>query len=142
MANVVELRDLSDEKLEKKLEDAREALFNLRFRRASNQLEDYTQLKTTRREIAQLETVLHGRKLAVQTAVAQPEIAAAIAEKEWAATARFDYEKSAWRVQITDAQGKTIASATVDLNKKRPSNKKETQKKGQPKLVTSYDIAG
>jgi hypothetical protein len=89
-----------------------------------------------------LETVLHSRKLAVQTAVAQPEIAAAVAGKEWSATARFDYEKSAWRVQITEVQGKTIASATVDLNKKRPSNKKETLKKGQPKLVTSYDIAG
>ncbi len=35
MANIVELRELDEAKLEEMLEDAREALFKLRFRDAS-----------------------------------------------------------------------------------------------------------
>jgi hypothetical protein len=30
----------------------------------------------------------------------------------------------------------------VNLNKKRPRNKKEAAVKGQPQLVTSYEVAG
>lgn len=141
MANIVELRGLSDEKLAKMLEDAREELFNLRFRRASGQLEDYSRLKVARSAIAQLETVLHMRKLAVQIAAAKPEIAAVLSGQEWAATAQFNYEASAWQVEFS-ADGKDLASATVDLNKKRPRNKKEAIQKGQPQLITSYKVAG
>ena len=141
MANIVELRSMSDEKLEKMLEDAREELFNLRFRRASGQLEDYSRLKEARREIAQLESVLHLRGLAVQTAAAQPEIATALNGKEWQAAAHFDYEASAWQVEFT-AANKSVATAVVDMNKKRPRNQKEAAAKGQPQLVTSYKVAG
>ncbi len=45
MASIVELRDLSDEKLEEKLENAREEMFNLRFQHASARLDDLSQLK-------------------------------------------------------------------------------------------------
>ena len=141
MAHIVELREMSDEKLEERLEDARQELFNLRFRRASGQLEDYSRLKVARRDIAQLESVLHLRKLAVETAAAQPEIAQSLKGKEWEGTAHFDYEASAWQVELT-ADGKNVASATVDLNKKRPRNQKQAAKKGQPQLVTSYKVAG
>ncbi|NJN55229.1 MAG: 50S ribosomal protein L29 [Anaerolineae bacterium] len=141
MANIVELRSMSEEKLEKMLEDAREELFNLRFRRASGQLEDYSRLKVARRDIAQLETVLHMRKLAVQTAVAQPEIASALSGQEWTADAHFNYESSAWQVEFASGN-KKLASAVVNLNKKRPRNKKEAEAKGQPQFVTSYSVAG
>lgn len=141
MANIVELRSMSEEKLEKMLEDTREELFNLRFRRASGQLEDYSRLKVARREIAQLETVLHMRSLAVQAAAAEPEIANLLSGQEWQAAAHFNYETSAWQVEFT-AANKNVASAVVDLNKKRPRNKKEAEAKGQPRLVTSYKVAG
>jgi large subunit ribosomal protein L29 len=141
MANIVELRGESEEKLEKMLEDAREELFNLRFRRASGQLEDYSRLKAARLDVAQLETVLHMRQLAVQAAAAQPEIAKALSGREWKASAHFDYEASAWQVEFT-AANKSLASALVNLNKKRPRNKKEAAVKGQPQLVTSYEVAG
>lgn len=141
MANIVELRGESEEKLEKMLEDAREELFNLRFRRASGQLEDYSRLKAARRDVAQLETVLHMRQLAVQAAAAQPEIANALSGKEWKASAHFNYEASAWQVEFT-AANKNLASAVVNLNKKQPRNKKEAEVKGQPRLVTSYEVAG
>lgn len=141
MANIVELRELSDEKLEEMLENSREEMFNLRFRKASAQLEDYSRLKAVRREIAQLETVLGNRQLAVDTAVAQNEIAAALAGKEWDATARFDYENSTWQVSFADAGGKNLATASVNLNKKR-THKRAARQKGQPDLVTSYEIVG
>ena len=47
MANIVELRELDEAKLEEMLEDAREALFKLRFRDASAQLEDHRMVRTS-----------------------------------------------------------------------------------------------
>jgi large subunit ribosomal protein L29 len=141
MANIVELRELSDDKLEEMLENSREEMFNLRFRRASAQLEDYSRLKTVRRQIAQLETVLANRQLAIDTAVSQKEIAAALADKEWDATAHFEYESSAWQVSFADADGNELATAAVDLNKKR-SKIRAARQQGQPELVTSYEIVG
>ncbi len=141
MANIVELREESAEKLEQTLEDARENYFNLRFRRASGQLEDYSRLKVARREIAQLETVLHMRQLAVQAAASQPEIASALDDEDWEADATFDYEESAWLVEFSDEDGNELASATVNLNKKQPKSKRATAKRGQPQLVTGYEIA-
>lgn len=141
MANIVELRDLSDDKLEEMLENSREEMFNLRFRRASAQLEDYSRLKTIRRQIAQLETVLANRQLAIDTAVSQKEIAAALAGKEWDASARFEYESSVWKVSFVDADDNKLATAAVNLNKKR-SKKRAARQQGQPELVTSYEIVG
>ncbi len=142
MANIVELRGMSVDKLEEMLENRREEMFNLRFRNASSQLEDYSRVKLVRREIAQLKTVLNTRQLAEDSAAAFPEIASALAEKEWQATSRFSYEDSAWRVEFVDNDGNDLASAMVDLNKKRPSGRKNYRQKKQPQLVTSFEIAG
>jgi large subunit ribosomal protein L29 len=61
-----EIRKLSTADIEKRLEDAREEQFNLRFQRASGQLEDYTQLRRLRRRVARLITILRERKIAEQ----------------------------------------------------------------------------
>jgi len=140
MANIVELREMSDAKLEEMLENGREEMFNVRFQAAASRLEDYSRLKHVRREIAQLETVLNMRQLAIETAVAEPEIAEALSGKTWEATARFQYEDSAWLVEFADDDGNELASAFVDLNKKRPANKRQARVKGQPQLVRSYEI--
>lgn len=58
------IRNLGTADIKKKLEDAREEYFNLRFRRASGQLEDYTQIRTVRRDIARLLTILREREIA------------------------------------------------------------------------------
>ena len=58
MLNIVELREMSDDRLEEMMENAREELFNLRFQKASARLENYARLKQVRRELAQLQTVL------------------------------------------------------------------------------------
>lgn len=141
MANVVELREMSDDKIEEMLENAREELFNLRFQQASARLEDYSRLKHVRREIARLETVLNMRQLAIEAAAAKPEVAKALAGKEWEAMARFQYEDSAWQVEFVDESGDDLASAMVDLNKKQ-SGKYKKRKADPASLVISYEVAG
>jgi large subunit ribosomal protein L29 len=139
MANIVELREMSDDKLEEMLENAREEMFNLRFRQASAQLEDYSRIRHVRREIAQLETVLNNRQQAIETAVSDSELAAVLAGKEWGATAFFSYEDSAWQVEFIDEDGNELATAMVNLNKKRQT-KRQARQIEPSKRVTSYEI--
>lgn len=58
-----EIRDLSDDELERALAEAREAHFNLRFQHASGSLERVSELSARRREIARLLTVAREREL-------------------------------------------------------------------------------
>jgi large subunit ribosomal protein L29 len=58
-----EIRDLSDDELERALADSREAYFNLRFQHASGSLERVSELSARRREIARLLTVAREREL-------------------------------------------------------------------------------
>ncbi len=139
MANIVELREMDDEKLDEQLENLREEMFNLRFRKASAQLEDYTRLKQVRRDMAQLKGVLSMRQLAIDTAVSQGDLASFLANKEWEASCYFDYEESVWQVSFVDDEGEDIASANVNLNKKK-SYKRSSRRMNQPELVTSYKI--
>jgi len=53
-----EVREMSLEKAEETLEDAREAFFKLRFQFATGQLPDTSKLRTARREIARIATVV------------------------------------------------------------------------------------
>jgi large subunit ribosomal protein L29 len=142
MANIVELRDMDNEELSEMIENGREELFNLRFQNASGQLENYARVKTIRREIAQLQSVLHMRDLAAEVASQQQNIASALANQNWTASARFSYEDSAWRVDFVGDDGKELANAMVNLNKSRPQGRKGRENKKQPTLVTRYEIAG
>jgi large subunit ribosomal protein L29 len=118
MASIVELRQMSDDKLAEMLENAREEMFNLRFQHASARLDDVSRLKQVRREIAQLETVVHMRDLAVEVALAEPEIAEAVEGSDWTADVHFNYEESAWAVDFVDSKKRTFVSTLVDLNRK------------------------
>ena len=52
-----ELRELSDEELERRLADSRENLFNLRFQMATGALENTARIAVAKREIARILTV-------------------------------------------------------------------------------------
>ncbi len=56
-----ELRELSDSELDEKLEEFKTDLFNLRFELATGQLDNYKQLRVTRRDIARVMTVQRER---------------------------------------------------------------------------------
>jgi large subunit ribosomal protein L29 len=139
MAHIVELRGMSDERLEERLENAREELFNLRFQKASARLENTSRIRAVRRDIAQLQEVLHKRRLAVTTAAAQPEIAAALGDAKWDSEVHFDYEENAWVVSLRSKDGAELARALVDLNKKRAGKR---QQQGEQSLVKSYEVTG
>ena len=64
-----ELRAMNAEDLEEKLKEAKEELFNLRFQNATGQLDNSARLKTVRREIARIYTVVRERELGIIEAV-------------------------------------------------------------------------
>lgn len=142
MANIVELREMSGDKLRELLENAREEMFNLRFQQATAQLDDVSQIRHVRREVAQLETVLRMRQLAKDAAVAQPEIANVLTGNIWRATARFNYEDSAWRVEFVDEDNKELATAVVNLNKTKSKGRRARKAGAMQELITSYTVAG
>jgi large subunit ribosomal protein L29 len=55
---VSEIRDLGPEEMQKKADDLREELFNLRFQQGTGQLENTTKLKQAIRDIARLKTII------------------------------------------------------------------------------------
>ena len=58
-----ELRELTVEELNKKVKELSEELFNLRFRHATGQLENPNVLKTVKKDIARVKTVIREREL-------------------------------------------------------------------------------
>jgi large subunit ribosomal protein L29 len=61
-----EIRQLDDQELQKELEDSRKELLNLRFRVATKQLANTAQIRTARKNIARLITVVRERQAGVR----------------------------------------------------------------------------
>lgn len=59
-----QIHQMSTEEIRSRLDDTRQELMNLRFQVVTGQQTDTSQLKKTRRLIAQLETILRERELA------------------------------------------------------------------------------
>ncbi|MFS3129247.1 50S ribosomal protein L29 [Nocardioides sp. Bht2] len=62
-----ELDQLSNGDLEAKLTEAKAELFNLRFQSATGQLENNGRLRTVKKDIARIYTVVNERKLGIRT---------------------------------------------------------------------------
>ena len=58
-----EIRDLTNDELNQKLEDLKAELFNLRFQHATNQLDNPRVITEVKRTIAKIKTVLREREL-------------------------------------------------------------------------------
>ena len=58
-----ELRELSNEELIKKIEEAKEELFNLRFSQATGSLEKPSRIRELRKLVARMKTILREREL-------------------------------------------------------------------------------
>ena len=63
---VGELRNLDDAELTTKLREAKEELFNLRFQAATGQLQSHGRLRTVKRDIARIYTVVRERELGIR----------------------------------------------------------------------------
>jgi large subunit ribosomal protein L29 len=71
-----ELREQTTEELKKRLEEQQESLSNLRFQLATSQLESPIKVRTVRRDIARLRTILHEREVAALSTAIQNEVKA------------------------------------------------------------------
>ena len=61
-----ELHEMTVEELNTKLKQLKEELFNLRFRHAIGQLENPASLKTCKKDIAKIMTILREREIAAK----------------------------------------------------------------------------
>ena len=66
--NAHELDELDASDLEAKLREAKEELFNLRFQAATGQLDSHGRLRTVKKDIARIYTVVRERELGIRTA--------------------------------------------------------------------------
>jgi large subunit ribosomal protein L29 len=60
---ISEIRVFGDEELKKRLEDAHQELFNLRFRAATRQLANHREIPKVKKKIARLNTIRREREL-------------------------------------------------------------------------------
>jgi large subunit ribosomal protein L29 len=61
-----QMRELTDDELNKKVSDYKEELFNLRFQLATGQLDNPMRIRDVRKNIARCKTVLRQRELSQQ----------------------------------------------------------------------------
>lgn len=138
MANIVELREKTTAELEELIENGQEEMFNLRFQHAALRVTDTNRIRTVRREIAQVKSVLHNRQVAIEAAAQHASIAKAIDGRAYDATARYVYEDAGYNVEFS-ADSSTIATALVDLNKKMPKGRR-ARAAGYPERVVRFDV--
>ena len=76
-----EFRGLAEADLQKRLGDARQELFNLRFQLATRKLENHARLREVRKDIARILQVANERRLhdAASTGTASPAATASAA---------------------------------------------------------------
>ncbi len=63
---IEEMKSLSVEELTKKLNDAHQELFNLRFRLSTRQLVNHREVPRVKKEIARMETIIREKQLSEQ----------------------------------------------------------------------------
>ncbi len=69
MMKITELREMSTAELTEKLADSKKELFNLRFQNAINQLDNPKRIGDVKKTIARINTIIHERELAEDSAV-------------------------------------------------------------------------
>jgi large subunit ribosomal protein L29 len=141
MANIVEVRQKTTEEIRDLLESAHEEMFNLRFQVAQNSVVNTARLGQVRREIAQLNEVLRKRNWALQEALNDPQIAAKVKGQDYTGSVAFNYEKGVWVVNVVDGNGKTLASADVDLNKRRRHTRRARAQRQPVQKVVRVEVA-
>ncbi len=82
--NVEALDGLDNARLAEELKRSKEELFNLRFQSATGQLDNHGRLKTVKRDIARIYTILRERELGIREDVEAPaeDVAAEKTEKK------------------------------------------------------------
>jgi large subunit ribosomal protein L29 len=66
-----ELRQLTNEELEKRIQENNEALSTMQFQKATSQVENTSKFTLLRKDIARMKTILRERSLSKTTVAAQ-----------------------------------------------------------------------
>ena len=73
MSKASELREMNDDALLQELAEAKQSLYNLRFRNATGQLGSPAEIPLVRRQVARVNTELRAREIAAAEALAGQE---------------------------------------------------------------------
>ncbi len=65
--------DIGDGELHEQLAETKDKLFKLRFQRVTGQMDNYAEIKKTRRDVARILTELRAREIAAAEALAAGE---------------------------------------------------------------------
>lgn len=60
---IAKIREMNETEMQKRLEELKKELFNLRFQHAINQLENPMRLKAVKKEIAIVKTIMREKEL-------------------------------------------------------------------------------
>ena len=109
-----ELDEMTNIDLEAKLREAKEELFNLRFQAATGQLESHGRLRTVKKDIARIYTVVRERELGIRTAPG-----AAASQRGWCRMSEQQaVERNARKVReglvVSDKMDKTVVVSVED----------------------------
>jgi len=66
-----DLREFSQEELKTRLLEVKKNIFNLKFQKASGQLDDLMKIKNLKKDVARIETVLKEQELGIKVKVSE-----------------------------------------------------------------------
>ncbi|MEX0892666.1 MAG: 50S ribosomal protein L29 [Gemmatimonadota bacterium] len=61
--NATDIREMTDAEIQERIEESKEELFRLRYRSATQQLENPLLLRILRRDVARMRTILREREM-------------------------------------------------------------------------------
>ena len=114
---IVEIRERDTDGLRKLDAELQENLFALKFQKKSKQLENVAKLAKTRRDLARVKMVLHGRKRGDETQV----VAQSTSVKSEAKAAKADGEKGTSKPSKKKAVSKVAAGVKKKTRVKKTS---------------------
>ncbi|MCH8347705.1 MAG: 50S ribosomal protein L29 [Proteobacteria bacterium] len=142
-----EMRAKSSEELGGTLVDLKKEQFNLRFQQASGQLENTARVKTVRRDIARVRTILGAAQTGtVAVPVKEQKMAGKLAEKAARPTAREEAKKEPRKEpkkegKIAALREKAKAVVKKATAKKAPAKKAPAKKAPAKKATTKKATA-
>ena len=108
---------MNDVDLEAKLREAKEELFNLRFQAATGQLESHGRLRTVKKDIARIYTVVRERELGIRTtpgARTRTRGECRMSEQTSESTVERNARKVREGLVVSDKMDKTVVVAVED----------------------------
>jgi len=127
---VAELRVLEEDELNGRLRTARRELYELRFKHAVGQLENWSQIAKARHDIARIMTVLGERELGIEVVTEAPEEIPGPVKKSSSKPEFVDEEEEAKEPAAEAEAAEPVMEAPVE---EPPTKPKRTRKSKEEK---------